>query len=361
MSNPTGQPSGQPGSKPGPVSGMARALAFAVLGLAVVIYLLGYAEDTTALVTSLPGILILGGGLLAGASTLPRTRRLLVPATVLTVVGVLELMLVVTQGPGSLGTTAIVAVLLAVLQLLAAIGALLLDQGLVNVSGDRLSRSGYGRQGGQPAPGVAQPGQYPQYPGGGYGGQYPGSPYGAPGGYPASGQPGQQAGQQPEYGQSPGGYGGYAQQPGGYGGYPQSAGYGQGGYPPGYGQQPPSSGGYAGYVPQQGAYGASSQPTSQFPSQPQPPAEPPAPRQPPSGAGGEPGHAPDRPSGSDRPFAPPPQDRPAGPTGQAGPGQPAGEGTRSDTGDEGAENGAEEKTAFIRPRPEDGSRGGSAG
>jgi hypothetical protein len=100
------------------------------------------------------------------------------------------------------GASGIVFAALAVafLVTIAAVGALLLDTGLVKLPEPRPT----------PPPGYGQPSGYGQYPPG----------YGQQGGYGQYGQPG--------YGQQ-----GYAQQPGGYG-QP-----GQYGAQPGYGQQQP--------------------------------------------------------------------------------------------------------------------------
>jgi hypothetical protein len=191
--------------------GPARLLVLATAGLGVVIYVLGFVE--TGLAGSLIGFLLLGGGLLAGAALLPKVGRVLVPAAVTVVTGTLFLLQAVTQGGSS--TTAIVALVLAFLQSVAVIGAVLLDAGLVKAPAPRpRAPQGYGQPGpyGQYPPGYGQPGGYGQYP--------PGQPgYGAPG----YGQPGQ-----------------YGQQPG----YGQQAGYGQQGFgaPGGFGQQQPQAG-----------------------------------------------------------------------------------------------------------------------
>jgi hypothetical protein len=177
-------------------------LVLAAAGLGVVLYLLGFVE--AGLSGSFLGFLLLGGGLLAGAALLPKAGRVLVPATVIVLTGALFLLQAVAQGGAS--STAIIALVLALLQAVAALGAVLLDAGLVKAPAPRPREpQGYGQQGGygQYPPGYGQPGGYGQY-----GGQ-PG--YGQPGyGGPGYGQPGQY-GQQPGYGQpgygAPGGYG----------------------------------------------------------------------------------------------------------------------------------------------------------
>jgi hypothetical protein len=185
-------------------------LVLAAAGLGIVIYVLGFVEP--GLSNSLIGFLLLGGGLLAGAAVLPRTGRVLVPAAVAVVTATLQLLQAVAGGGAS--TTAIVALVLAFLQSVAVIGAVLLDAGLVKAPAPRPSTpAGYGQPGGygQYPPGYGQPGGYGQY--------------GAPQGYGQQGQ-GQQGYGTPGYGQ-------YGQQPG----------YGQQGYgtPGGYVQQQPQA------------------------------------------------------------------------------------------------------------------------
>jgi Family of unknown function (DUF5336) len=202
-SEPASTASEEPQLAPGP----ARLLVLATAGLGVVIYVLGFVE--TGLSGSLIGFLLLGGGLLAGAALLPKVGRVLVPAAVTVVTGTLFLLQAVAQGGAS--TTAIIALLLAFLQAVAVIGAVLLDAGLVKAPAPRpRAEQGYGQPGGygQYPPGYGQPGGYGQYgPQQGYGQQ---QGYGAPG-YGQPGQPGQYGQQQPGYGQpgygAPGGFG----------------------------------------------------------------------------------------------------------------------------------------------------------
>lgn len=189
----TGAAQDGPQLAPGP----ARMLVLGAAGLALVIYVLGFVE--LGLSNSLMGFLLLGGGLLAGTAVLPRAGRVLVPAAVAVVTGTLQLLQAVAGGGAS--TTAIVALVLAFLQSVAVIGAVLLHAGLVKAPAPRPSTP----------PGYGQPGGYGQYPPG----------YGQPGGFG-------------QYG-APQGYQGYG--PSGYG---QAGHYGQPGYgTPGYPQQPP--------------------------------------------------------------------------------------------------------------------------
>ncbi|TQM15333.1 DUF5336 domain-containing protein [Pseudonocardia kunmingensis] len=204
--------SGTPDASTGPqlAPGPARLLALVTAGLGIVIYLIGFLD--LGLATTFIGVLLVGGGLLAGSALLPKVGRVLVPAAVMVTTGTLLFLQMVTSG--SSPTSVIIALVLAFLQTVAVIGAVLLDAGLVKAPAPRASTPpGYGQPGGygQYPPGYGQPGQYgqPGYGQQGYGQQQPG--YGAPG-YGQPGQPGQYG--QPGYGQQ--GYGapgGYGQQP----------------------------------------------------------------------------------------------------------------------------------------------------
>ena len=216
--------------------GPARLLALGAAGLALVIYLLAF-FDAFGIGTGLGGALLLAGGLLAGASVLPKSGRVLLPAAVVMVTGVLLLLLTVVsltssefEGPTAI---AVIAVVLGFVAAGLAVGAFLMDAGVIKAPARRPA--------GPPA-GYNQTGGY------GYGQQQPG--YGG-------GQYGQQPGyggqQQPGYGQQQPGYGGqYGQQQPGYGQQPgqtTTALGQQSGYGAGYGQ----AGGYAGATADPGA------------------------------------------------------------------------------------------------------------
>ncbi len=203
--------------------GPARLLALGAAGLSLVIYLLAF-FDAFGVGQGVGGALLLAGGLLAGASVLPRSGRVLLPAAVIMVTGVLLLLLTVVslassefEGPSAI---AVVALVLGFVAAALAVGAFLMDAGVIKAPARRPAGppAGYGQTGGY---------GYGQQPG--YGGQY--------GGY----------GQQPPgYGQQQPGYGGqYGQQPG----YGQQAGqattaFGGGGGQPGYGAGYGQTGGY---------------------------------------------------------------------------------------------------------------------
>lgn len=152
--------------------GPARAAALAAAGLGFVIYLLGFVGEVSV-TSSFGGPLLLAGGLLAGVAVLPRVGRVIAPAAVVTTVGALLLLQFVLGVRGPL--VLVVAMVLAVAQTTAVVGALLLDVGLVG--GDRRGRPGaaFGPLG--PAgygPGAGDPG------GRGLGGYRPGGA-GSPG------------------------------------------------------------------------------------------------------------------------------------------------------------------------------------
>ncbi len=220
-------------------------IAVAVLGLAVYLFSFGALftiSDTdfpqlgsasgTSLGLGLAVIASLFAGLLAGASLLPKQET---PIGVISAVAVLGFLLVIAEIISkpegvAIGWALYVVLLLALLQAAVAIGALLLDAGIIAAP---VPKPKYEQQ------------QQPQY-----------GSYGSPGQY--YGQPGQHQGahhqQRPGY---PGQYGGYSGQPssGGYQAIGQQSG------PP----TPPT--GFPTYgQPQQGS---SSAPTSQVPAQPQ--------------------------------------------------------------------------------------------
>lgn len=222
MSVPYGQ--SPAASQPGPASrsggglDLGKILAISTGGLGLVIYFLSFSDDVGGYLRGLTGVLLLGGGLLAAAGALPKTPATLVPAAVTVVTGTLFLLIEVAKGSSSLGPfgaavpgLAIVALVLAFLESVAAALALLVSVGLVNMA---------------PRPRPVPQQSWAPLQSGGY--SAPTAQGGYPGGYPT------------------------------YGGYPEQGGYpGQGSYPgpgsyPGQYQQPagPPSGGYPVQPPQ---------------------------------------------------------------------------------------------------------------
>lgn len=217
-----------------PAPGPVRLLALGAAALGVLVYLIGFFAQF-GLVTTLVGPLLVGGGLLAGASVLPKVGKVLLPGAVAVTVGVLLLLQAVAGGGAS--TTAVIALVVAFVEAVAAVGAVLMDAGIITAPAPRPKAPAYGQQQypGYPQPGYGQSGYGPGYP------QQGGQPgYGQPGfgqsgygqqhprpGQPGFGQPGSGA---PQYGAPP-----HDTQPPAYG---QAPVYGQ---PGGSGQQAPSA------------------------------------------------------------------------------------------------------------------------
>lgn len=120
-------PSGPPPAGDGP-SGLARMLALGAAGVGLVIYVLGFLSTGGSLAGM--NLLLLGGGLLTGASVLPRAGRVLLPGAIAVTTGALTLLQLVADG-GAPGVV-IVGLVLAVVEAAAAVGAYLVDAGLVN-------------------------------------------------------------------------------------------------------------------------------------------------------------------------------------------------------------------------------------
>lgn len=158
-------------------AGPIAELGLVAAGLGLVVYLIGFVADLGGVSSPiLP--LLLGGGLLAGTVALPTVGgRVLAPAAVATTTGALLLLLeVVDDGGTALGVGALV---LGLLEAGAAIGATLMQAGVLRSRPPKASRSPSSAFAGYPGG--------PQFPGQ----QYPGQPY--PGAFPpAAAQPGDQ-------------------------------------------------------------------------------------------------------------------------------------------------------------------------
>ncbi|HUO37083.1 MAG TPA: DUF5336 domain-containing protein [Mycobacterium sp.] len=260
MTYPTGGPGYPPAQQPGPYAPTTQfskveegpsKLPVYLLGAVVILGLAGYLVSfgpvwksnemgtmggATITGGSLEIVALLLAALLAAVTLLPKQRNYTAIVAVIAVIGFLLAISEMITKPGFLavGWALIVIVVLAGLQAVAAIGALLLDAGLIT----------------PPAPRPKYD-QYPQY--GGYYGQ-PGQPQPTP-----PSQPQQNLSQRPAYPQ----YGGYPA-PGFPSGGPQSGpptpptGFPTYGQPPGQGGQPPGHGSHE------------QAPTQQVPVQPQP-------------------------------------------------------------------------------------------
>lgn len=262
-SSPAPAASSQPETKTDTTADEAKSplpmiLTIAVAALGLIAYLVSfgpivevgdYASFSSANIV-VPALL---AALLAGVGLLPRQKP---RHAIVAVLATLGFLLTVGSWLGALsvaGWALIVVVFLGLLQTVAAIGALLLDAGIITPPKPRpkYEQPQYGQYGGpgqyygqQPhygQPGPQQHGGYPQY-----GGQpgYPGAP--STGGFPAVGQP-----QGPPT--PPTGFPTYAQPPASQ---PQQG-----------GQQQPQQGGQQQPQGQSGEYGSSSAATQQFGSQ----------------------------------------------------------------------------------------------
>lgn len=127
-------PSPPYGPEPVVGSGPVRALALAAAGLGLVIYLLGYVGEVSV-TSSFGGPLAVAGGLLAGTAVLPRVGRVLAPALMLAGTGAL-LLLQMCIGLGA-PLVVIVATVVAFLQVVLLLGALLLNSGVLATGAGR--------------------------------------------------------------------------------------------------------------------------------------------------------------------------------------------------------------------------------
>jgi hypothetical protein len=140
---------------------MLLALAVAVLGL--VQYFLGFSDEASMVGQSTTFLLI--GGLLAGLSVLPKAPKVLPFAALFSVLGALGAIDDMIAIPSQSSTPGIVVVVLILgfLQMVIAVGLLLLEYGVVKLPPAKPhTPHAYGQQFGQPGP-QAQFGQQPQY------------------------------------------------------------------------------------------------------------------------------------------------------------------------------------------------------
>jgi len=206
------EPADPPTTQAGPVAELGLVAA----GLGLVIYLIGFVANLGG--SSSPAMpLLLGGGLLAGTVALPRVgHRALGPAAVVTTTGALLLLRAVVDGGGS--ALAVGALVLGLLEAGAAVGATLMQAGVLRSRPPKARRSSAASFPGYPAG--------PQFPGQ----QYPGQPY--PGAYAAEGRPAEPTPADQWTGEHA--YGQNARYGGQYGvpGYPPPPPYGAPGYEP---------------------------------------------------------------------------------------------------------------------------------
>ncbi|WP_410630090.1 DUF5336 domain-containing protein [Amycolatopsis sp. cmx-4-83] len=169
-------PSG-PGGLP---QNLPLLLALVVTGLSLVQYFLGFVDTGEV---GLGGVFLLGGGLLAALQVLPKGPRTLPFAALFSVLGmldVLDTLISLQTTPG----VVIVILILAFLQAAAAVGALLIEHGVVKPPSPKPAAPSYGGQ-----QQFNQPGQQQQYGQPGQPGQQFGQPGHGPGPVAQTGEP----------------------------------------------------------------------------------------------------------------------------------------------------------------------------
>jgi hypothetical protein len=252
-----------PPAEPGSANNLGFILVLVATGLSLLVYACSFSDVAAFGLAggSVVLALLLAGGLLAGVNVLPKAPKTLLPAAVLTAVGVLILLLVVIKSEGSTPAILLIILIASILQLGAVVTALLMELGLVNL-GARKAPS----YGGATSPWTGQPSPFPQQ---GYGQAAAGAPYGGQyGSYGAAPPGGVQYGQhgspgplgpgsgQPGVG-GPGAHGSAHAGPGGPGGAGSGApgGLGGPGGPGGLGPGGPGHGGLGHAVPGQAGPG----------------------------------------------------------------------------------------------------------
>ena len=204
----SGFPAQQPPHSPQASSGAAGLpqnlpllLALVAAVLALVQYFLGFSDTGDV---GIGGVLLLGGGLLAAMHALPKGPKTLPFAALLSVLGALEVLDALVGMQSSPGIVTVILIL-GILQMLVAVGALLLAHDVIKPPAPKPAtpyNSGYGQPGqqqyGQPG---GQPGQFgqpghgpgPVAPGGEQSTPFPQGQYGSPNPPSTTPPPGQQA------------------------------------------------------------------------------------------------------------------------------------------------------------------------
>lgn len=167
-------------------------LALVVAVFAVVQYFLGFSDTGNV---GLGGVFLLGGGLLAAMHALPKGPKTLPFAALFSVLGALEVLDSLIGMQTSPGIVTVILIL-GILQMIVAVGALLIEHDVIKPPAPKPTAPSYGGQYGQPG----QPGQQQQQQYGQPGQQQFGQPGHGPG-------PGGQAGEQPTPFSQPGQYG----------------------------------------------------------------------------------------------------------------------------------------------------------
>ncbi|MEV5714163.1 DUF5336 domain-containing protein [Amycolatopsis mediterranei] len=162
-------------------------LALVVAGLGLVQYFLGFSDNGEV---GLGGTFLLGGGLLAAMHALPKGPRTLPFAALFSVLGALEVLDTLVGLQTSPGIVTVILIL-GILQMLVAVGALLIAHDVIKPPSPKPAAPSYGGQYGQP--GQQQYGGQPGQPGQQFGQPGHGSGPVAPTGEPSApfSQPGQ--------------------------------------------------------------------------------------------------------------------------------------------------------------------------
>ena len=160
-------------------------LALVVAGLGLVQYFLGFSDNGEV---GLGGTFLLGGGLLAGMTALPKGPKTLPFAALFSVLGALEVLDSLVGMQTSPGIVTVILIM-GILQMIASVGALLIEHDVIKPPSPRPAAPSYSCQYGQP--GQQQQQQYGQ----------PGQQFGQPGHGPGP------AGEPPAPFSQPGQYG----------------------------------------------------------------------------------------------------------------------------------------------------------
>jgi hypothetical protein len=154
------------------------ALVVAVFG--VVQYFLGFSDNAEV---GLGTTLLLAGGLLAAMHALPRGPKTLPFAALLSVLGALDVLDTLVSLQTTPGIVTVILIL-AILQMLVAVGALLIEHDVIKPPAAKPAAPSYGGQYGQPGQQqYGQPGQQFGQPGHGPGGSGGEAPFSQPGQY----------------------------------------------------------------------------------------------------------------------------------------------------------------------------------
>ena len=182
----------QPPSHQAPSSGggglpqnLPLLLALGVAGLGLVQYFLGFSDDGEV---GLGGTFLLGGGLLAAMTALPKGPKTLPFAALFSVLGALEVLDSLVGMQTSPGIVTVILIL-GILQMLVAVGALLIAHDIIKPPSPKPAAPSYGGQYGQQ--GQQQYGQQ---------GQQFGQPGHGPGPVAATGEPSAPFSQPGQYG-----------------------------------------------------------------------------------------------------------------------------------------------------------------